>query len=358
MKRQNMDNTEAKGRKRPVTGRKRACLITLGGLLAIIIALSAIVYPLFFHNSPSEALIRVPLNASRTQVCDSVEKYLGAHYAGHVGMAMRMLGSSKKDYHGAYRITKGMSPVRAANMICKNRQSGVDVVIKGHRTKEDLARRISRYLDITPEAMTAVLCDTAFLATLDTDPDKVMGLFLNDTYQFYWTATPQDVVKKIAEAYARFWNNERLQKAEALGLSPIELSIIASIADEETALADEKGRIGRLYINRLACGMRLQADPTVRYALNDFTIKRVTSEDTKVESPYNTYRIAGLPPGPIRTPDPATIDAILNSEPSDDIYMCADPSGSGRHLFTNSYTEHLANAKSYHSRLDALNIRR
>lgn len=174
----------------------------------------------------------------------------------------------------------------------------------------------------------------------------------------YWNSTPEEVIEKMHKEYNKFWDNNRLLHAENLRLSPRAICIIASITDEETNDKTEKGRIGRLYINRLDEDMRLQADPTVRYALKDFTIKRISREDTRTPSPYNTYLVKGLPPGPIRTPDPETIDAILYSSSSDDLFMCADTSFNGRHYFSATYDKHQKYADAYQQALNRRNIHR
>jgi UPF0755 protein len=157
--------------------------------------------------------------------------------------------------------------------------------------------------------------------------------------------------------YNDFWTSERKAKAEKLGLTPDQVEIIASITEEETSKADERGKVGRLYINRFKSGMRLQADPTVKYALGDFSIKRLTHDMLQVQSEWNTYRVNGLPPGPIRLPEKSTIDAILNSTPHNYTYMCAKEDFSGYHNFTTSYDEHLANAHRYQDALNARNIK-
>ena len=196
-----------------------------------------------------------------------------------------------------------------------------------------------------------------YLSNYDLTPENSLALFLDDTYEVYWSTSAKSVLDKIGENYLRFWTQERRQKASALGRTPAEMSILASITDEESNAAEEKGTIGRLYNNRLQKGMRLQSDPTVRFAVNDFTIRRVKGEHLKINSPYNTYKISGLPPGPIRTTGAKTIDLILNSEPNDYIYMCAKEDFSGRHNFAKDYAEHSANAMRYRKALDARGIK-
>lgn len=334
---------------------RRGFLILAAGLVVVA---AVIIYPLMLGGATKEVLIRVPKNATYEIVHDSVEKYLGKTYADHVVLSLKIFGMEEKDRHGAYLIEKGMSPLKAGRRISRGGQTGVTLTINGQRTKEDLARKIASVLDISEEEMLKALNDPSILSDQETDPNKVITFFLNNSYEFYWTATPKDVISKMHEEYGNFWNNDRLMKAEALRLSPRSVCIIASITDEETNDPSEKGRIGRLYINRINTGMPLQADPTVRYALNDFTIKRISLEDTKTPSPYNTYLVKGLPPGPIRTPDPATIDAILNSSASDDLYMCADTSFNGRHFFSSDYDTHKRYAAMYREALNRRNIHR
>ncbi|MDD7499702.1 MAG: endolytic transglycosylase MltG, partial [Sodaliphilus sp.] len=157
--------------------------------------------------------------------------------------------------------------------------------------------------------------------------------------------------------YVQFWNDERTQKAKKLGLTPDEVVIVASIAEEETSKSDERGKVGRLYINRLQKKMRLQADPTVKFALGDFSIRRITHDMCAYDSPYNTYRVAGLPPGPIRLPEKATIDQILDSKPHDYIFMCAKSDFSGYHDFATDLGSHNANAQRYQAELNKRNIK-
>ncbi len=326
-------------------------------VICIVVAL-VLGLPLMLSGAKNEAIIKVPKEADVQAVEDSIAKYLGVDYARKVGQSLKLLSYDVNSRHGAYLITKGLSPLKAAHRIAKGAPTGINLTINGQRTKDDLARLIASRLEVSEEQMLAAFDDSKLLAKYDASPEKVMTYFLNNTYQFYWDASPEDIISKMRSEYRKFWTDARRKKAEALRLSPKEISIVASIVDEETNLKAEKGMVGRLYINRLNQGMKLQADPTVKYALGDFSIRRISSAQTRVQSPYNTYVVAGLPIGPIRTPDPATIDAILDSEPSDYIYMCADPSLNGSHRFAADYATHLANARAYQSHLDTLNIRK
>lgn len=269
-----------------------------------------------------------------------------------------MLGFRADERHGAYFIDKGTSPLSAARKISRGAQTPVRVTINGFRNRDDLLRAIAAKFEFSEEALYSALDDPKLLSPLGLDARSATALFLNDSYDFFWTDSPEEVLKKIAGNYSSFWNEERTKKASALGLTPKEAVIIASIVDEETTVTDEKGTIARLYINRLQKGMRLQADPTVRFAHGDFTIKRITADLLRIESPYNTYRNAGVPPGPIRTVGKNTLEALLDAPPSDYLYMCARPDFSGRHDFSRDFSEHKENARNYRQELDRRNITR
>lgn len=256
---------------------------------------------------------------------------------------------------GAYRLPAGMPALRVAQKLARHQQDAVRMTFSGTRLKEQLAGRMARNLLCDSLDVLSAMTDTAFLRRAGVDEANVGTIFLPDTYEVYWNITPQKLMERMLKEYERYWNAERSAKAEALGLTPREVAILASIAEEETASRSERGVVGRLYLNRLQCGMMLQADPTVKFALGDFGLKRILLRHLEVDSPYNTYRYAGLPPGPIRIPEKATIDSILNSNAHSYLYMCAKPDFSGRHNFAETLSEHMRNAEAYHR---ALNERR
>jgi UPF0755 protein len=176
-------------------------------------------------------------------------------------------------------------------------------------------------------------------------------IFIPDVYEVYWTIPPETFIERMYQSYERFWNSERRQKAQALGLSPVEVTILASIIEWETSRPSEKPLIASVYLNRLRIGMPLQADPTVIYATRDFLTPRVTQKHLQVDSPYNTYQRRGLPPGPIGIPSPSSIEAVLNYTPSEYLYFCARPDGSGYHDFSVTYREHQHKARAYQKAL-------
>ena len=254
---------------------------------------------------------------------------------------------------GAYKLVGSMTATQVARKLALHQQDPVRVTFNNARLKEQVAGKMARTLMCDSAAILKAMLDPAFLAEAKVDAANVASIFLPDTYEVYWNIKPEELMQRMLREYNRFWNEKRQQQAQALNLSPREVSILASIAEEETTNRQERGTVARLYWNRLQQGMLLQADPTVKFALGDFALKRILLRHLEVDSPYNTYRYAGLPPGPIRVVEKATIDTILNSRPNNYLYMCAKPDFSGRHNFATSLAEHLRNADAYHQALNA-----
>lgn len=312
--------------------------------------------PMIVNGANRSTVIHIPKKATVQNVQDSLYKYLGEDFTDKV---MELLHIRKVNWglrHGAYAVSKGESAYEVMRRLSGGAQTPVKLVINGFRGLPVLTSRVSNKVDFSESAFENSLANPANLQPYGLTPDQALALFLNDTYEVYWSSSPKTVIDRIGKYYLDFWNTERREKAAALGLTPVQVAILASIVDEETNAITEKGRVGRLYINRLQKGMKLQADPTVRFAIGDFTIKRVKGEHLSYDSPYNTYLYGGLPPGPIRTPSKSTIDAILDSKPTDELYMCAKEDFSGRHNFAVSYEEHLRNAKRYQDELDRRGI--
>lgn len=254
---------------------------------------------------------------------------------------------------GAYKLTAGMPALRVAQKLSRHQQDPVRMTFGGVRLKEQLAGRMAKTLLCDSASVLKAMMDAEFLEKAGTDSANVGAIFLPDTYEVYWNIAPDKLMERMLKEYERYWNDERRAKAEAMGLTPREVAILASIAEEETANRAERGVVGRLYWNRLQKGMLLQADPTVKFAIGDFALKRILLRHLEVESPYNTYLHEGLPPGPLRTPEKATMDSILNSRPHNYLYMCAKPDFSGLHNFACSLSEHQRNADAYHNALNA-----
>lgn len=326
-------------------------VFVLGGIILLYIFLPAVA-----NKSESAALIKIPVKATTQTVRDSVAKYLGEKYADKVALMAKINRTDYSKRHGAYMIDSGISPLYAERKLSKGEQHPMKVTVNGARGIDILSERISKKLDFTPDSLKKTLRDETLLREYGLSPDEASALFLDDTYLIYWNATPKEVVAKIGQNYKKVWNEERMEKAKKIGLSPSEVVILASIIDEETNKADEKPLVARLYLNRISKGMKLQADPTVKFAIGDFSLRRIRGEHLKVDSPYNTYQVKGLPPGPIRTVTTADIDAVLNAPFHDYIYMCAKDDFSGYHAFAKDYNTHMQNARSYQRALNRRNI--
>jgi UPF0755 protein len=211
----------------------------------------------------------------------------------------------------------------------------------------DLAEKVSRNLELTPQEFEVKLIEFALANKDGFDKHNVIAMFIPNTYEVYYNIAPEALIKRMRNEYENFWNESRKQKAAEIGLSPVEVSVLASIVQAETVKREEAPTIASLYLNRLKQGIPLQADPTLVFAVGDFSLKRVLNEHKEIDSPYNTYRYAGLPPGPINLPEINSIDAVLNYVPSNYLYMCAKEDFSGYHNFTNNYNEHMNNAIRY-----------
>jgi len=255
---------------------------------------------------------------------------------------------------GKYHIKHGMSSYNMIRMLRSGRQEPVKLVINKLRTKQDLVNIICHNLEADSTVLKQMLQDTTYLAQFGLDTNTAMCAIMPDTYDFFWNTTADKAFRKIEKNFTRFWTDERKAKAGAKSITPVQAIIVASIVDEESNKNDEKPNIASVYLNRLHKGIKLQADPTVKFAIGDFTIRRITGAHLAFQSPYNTYQNAGLPPGPICTPSPQSIDAVLNAPETNFIYFCAREDFSGYHRFAATDAEQAKNAKLYH---DALNAR-
>ena len=269
--------------------------------------------------------------------------------------------ASKKKYPenihpGRYRIRPKMSNNELLNMLRAGLQEPVDVVINMARTPEDLAVRISEQIEATREDLLALMKDEQYLQQYGFDRQTIIGMFIPNTYEFWWNTSADGFFKRMYKEYDRFWNRERIGRAREMNFTQNQVITLASIIINETNKEDEYRKIAGVYINRLNNGIRLQADPTVKFALGDFERQRILKTDTQVDSPYNTYLHAGLPPGPISIPVIKAIDAVLQYERHDYVYFCAKEDFSGYHNFARTLDQHNKNARSYQKALNRRNI--
>ncbi|MFN3528470.1 MAG: endolytic transglycosylase MltG [Bacteroidia bacterium] len=258
---------------------------------------------------------------------------------------------------GRYRIEQQMNNVDLVKLLASGRQEPVRLMINKFRNRFDLYGAVGRKLEADSLQITQLFTDDKYMRKHGFRAENALAMIIPNTYEFWWNTSAEAFVARMYEEYKRFWTESRREQARRLGLSPVEVMVLASIVEEETNKDDEKGTIARVYLNRLEIGMRLQADPTVKFAVGDFAIKRVTGKHLNVDSPFNTYMYAGLPPAPICTPSIRTIDAVLNSIPNDYLYFCAREDFSGYHNFARTYSKHQENARKYQRALNKLNIR-
>lgn len=259
---------------------------------------------------------------------------------------------------GRYRLREGMTYRELINMFMAGLQEPVNITFNTVRTKQDLARQVSRYLECDSLEIVTLLEDESYAAKYGFTDETFLTMFIPDTYEFYWNTTAEEFFTRMAEEYKAFWTDDRKKKAQDIGLTQSEVSTLASIVEsEQRTHVEERKIIAGLYLNRLKKGMRLESDPTVIYAIGDFTINRVLSADLKYDSPYNTYLHTGLPPGPILLPEKASIDAVLNHDDNNYIFMCAEY-GTGLHNFTADYNQHCRNADAFRAALDRAGIKK
>ncbi len=253
---------------------------------------------------------------------------------------------------GKYDIKKGTSLLSIVRILRNGQQTPVNFTITKIRTNEDFARLAGNKFEFDSLQMISFISNNDSLKPYSVQTQEAMSIVLPDTYTFLWTTSPRKVIKKLSDENKKFWSDDRLARAKSLQLTPLQISTLASIVDEETNAVKEKGTVASVYMNRLKKGMPLQADPTVKFALRDFGLKRIYEKHLFTESPYNTYRNKGLPPGPICTPSKKTIDAVLNAPATDFIYFVASPKFNGEHEFSATYAEHLLKAKQYQQELN------
>lgn len=259
---------------------------------------------------------------------------------------------------GKYHLQKGMSNRRLINMLASGTQEPVTLAFHNLRLKEDFAGFVSKKIEPDSMAIIRLLDSAQFVQRYGFTTDNVYTMFLPNTYQLYWNTSPEKFFKRMYANYEKFWTPDRTQQAAEINLSPVQVSVLASIVDAEALHDDEMPTIAGLYLNRLKLGMKLESDPTVIFAKNDFTIKRVLNRDLSFDSPYNTYLHTGLPPGPVMMPSINAVDAVLNYKKTDYIYMCARADFSGYHAFATNVADHLVNAHKFQQALNERNIKR
>ena len=258
---------------------------------------------------------------------------------------------------GRYAVEPGMNNLALLNNLRRGHQEATRVTFNNIRFKQDLAERLAGQLMIGEDDLLPLLADSVYCASLGFTPETILALFIPNTYEVYWNISAEKLMQRMQREYKNFWSDTRLAKAKAIGMTPVEVAILASIVEEETAATDEYPIVAGLYLNRLQRGIPLQADPTVKFAVGDFSLQRILFEHLEIDSPYNTYKHAGLPPGPLRIPTIRGLDAVLNHMNHNYLYMCAKEDFSGRHNFAVTLAEHNRNANRYRAELNRRKIR-
>ncbi|WP_461633183.1 endolytic transglycosylase MltG [Labilibaculum euxinus] len=302
------------------------------------------------------SLLYIPTNSNQADVLQILNEKGCLKNSSSFQWVMEKKNFANHIHPGRYEIKNGMSNNELINLLRSGIQTPLNLTFNNTRTLEDFAGKIAAQIEADSISILSLLKDESKIQKYGFAPHTIIGMFIPNTYQVYWNLDAEKFVDKMHKEYAKYWDSERLKKAESIGLSPIEVSILASIVDEETINNDEKGRVAGVYMNRLNRKIKLDADPTLKFALGDFTIRRVLNKHKTIDSPYNTYKYRGLPPGPIRQPSISGIEAVLNYEKHKYYYFCASPEFNGYHVFAKSLREHNQNARQYQKALNQRGI--
>tara|TARA_Y100000815_G_scaffold275791_1_gene317733 strand:+ start:8081 stop:9121 length:1041 start_codon:yes stop_codon:yes gene_type:complete len=336
-------------------------------LVSLVVVIGGSIYgylvykDIFSENtafSEDRVAIYIPTGATFNQVQDSVKPYIA-------DMERFNMVADKKSYpqyvkSGKFILKRGMNSNDIINAL--RQPVPVNISFNNQETLERAIGRIAQQIEPDSLTLLKVFTDKTFLEENNFTEDNLLSMFIPNTYEFFWDTSALKVREKLAKEYRKFWNEERLAKAERLNMTPLEVSSLAAIVHKETVKEDERPRVAGVYLNRLQKGMKLEADPTVIYAIKrqsgdfDQVIKRVLNKDLVTDSPYNTYKNQGVPPGPIAMPDISAIDAVLNAEKHNYIYFCASTTKPGYHEFAVTAAQHQENARKYHAWVQKLGI--
>jgi len=339
------------------TGKKAAIVIAL---IVVLIAgyFTLNIYRLYFAPNVTEnqKYLYIKTGSNYDDLVSEIKKKDLLNSVSSFAAAARKMNLAASVKPGRYRLKKGMTNRTLINMIKAGNQDPVKLKFQNIRKKENFAAYLANNLEADSLSFIKVLDSTALISKYGFNQDNVYAMFIPNTYEMYWNVSPDDFFERMHKEYEKFWTADRKQKAASLNLTPAQVYTLASIVDAEALYDKEMPIIAGLYLNRLNKGILLQADPTVIFANNDFTVKRVTGKLLQVQSLYNTYKYAGLPPGPIMMPSINAIDAVLNHDNNNYIYMCAKEDFSGYHNFAETKEEHEVNARKYREALNKRNI--
>ena len=334
--------------------------IYLWGSAAVVLLIAGFTYCYLFSGlSKSAKTEYVYIDSDDTQdsVFSKIHPIANAIPMSGFSTLARHSGYADHIRTGRYAIHPGEGALMVFRHLKNGQQTPVSLTIPEVRTIDRLAGALARKLMLDSADVAIHLSDSAYCARWGYDTATVAALFVPNTYDIYWNVGLDRLMERMEKENQKFWNDERRGKDEAMGMTPVEVATMASIIDEETANNAEKPMIAGMYYNRLKAGMPLQADPTIKFALKDFALRRIYHKLLYIDSPYNTYRYEGLPPGPIKIASIAGIDAVLNHVEHDYLYMCAKEDFSGTHNVARTYQEHLQNAARYTKALNERGIK-
>jgi len=327
---------------------------------AVLATFIYFVYILFAPNilprTEKKAYLCVPDSSSFNDVTRILGKEANVINMSAFKQVAGLLHYGEKIRSGRYALKSGMNNFQLIRVLRSGKQTPVRLTFNNIRTKQQLAARLGSELMADSTSILKLMNDTAFLNSYHLNPNTSISLFIPNTYEVFWNINAKALFERMDKEYNKFWTEERKAKAAAIPLTPTQVTTLASIVEEETNNKTDRPKVAGLYINRLKSGMPLQADPTIKFALNDFSIKRVLFGHLRTNSPYNTYKNIGLPPGPIRVATPNGIDAVLNYTHHNYIYMCASETLNGEHKFAATWAEHQVNAKKYRDELNRREI--
>jgi len=339
----------------------RKKILTTGSIIIIVFALILAFYArkvVFFTQNTNYAVLVIPKNASFSQVVDSLAKNGIVKNIQTFQLAAKILKYDKNVMRGRYEIKEKETNYQLVKKLRRGQHYPVTFTFNNVRTLNDFLQKTDKKFLFSTQELQNLLEDEQFLTELGFTKETLPALFIPDTYQIYYDIDAEEFVEKFQTFYRQFWNEKRLHQAFSLSLTPVEVTTLASIVEEENYKEFEKPIIAGVYINRLNIGMKLQADPTVKFAVGDVTLQRILFKHLETDSPYNTYMYTGLPPGPIRFPMPSTIDSVLRYTKHNYLYMCAKEDFSGEHNFAATHAEHERNATKYRNALNKLQIKK
>ena len=347
------------------SGKFRKVLIAFAGLIVILGGISFYDYykKIFGVNvktlTNTPEFVYIPTGSSLGDVVRILDQNnLLINSASFEWLAVKM-NYDENVKPGKYQVKPGMNNKELVALLRSGKQTPVKLIFNNIRTRDDFAEKIASQIEAGEDELLRLLQNKQFVDSLGDGftTENVMALFLPNTYEFYWNTSARQFIERMKKEYDRFWDEQKLAKAKKIGFTPPEVTVMASIVEQETKKKDEMPRVAGVYMNRYLKGWKLEADPTLVFANNDFSIRRVLNVHKQIDSPYNTYKYTGLPPGPISIPSLTAINSVLNYEKHDYMFFCARPDFSGYHSFAETYSQHMINARKFQKELNRRNIK-